>query len=77
MQSKDSPAGNNSKRKTNAYLKYSGMASQLLVLILVAAWLGGKIDTYFHLEKRWFTAFMVLFFFSGWFYQLYRDVTKS
>ncbi len=67
---------NKVKRKTDSYLKYSGMATQLMVLIFVAVWIGKKIDGYFHTEKPWFTAGLVLFFFTGWFYQLYRDVSK-
>ncbi len=64
------------KKKTDAYLKYSGMASQLLILIFLAIWIGKKLDHYFHTERQWFTVGLVLFFFVTWFYQLYRDVTK-
>ena len=62
--------------KPYAYMKYAGMATQLLVMMLIAVWLGGKADTYFGFEKPWATIALVFIFMSGWFARLYYDLVK-
>jgi len=67
----------NLKREVNSYLKYSSLGLQLLFTILVAGWLGYKIDEYFSFK---FPAFMLsLGFgaFAGFLYQLYRKIKKG
>ena len=67
----------NQTKNTNKYLKYSGMAFQLLVLMLTAAYLGKWIDQKLNLENPWFTLGLILLFFFSWFYRLYKDVTSD
>lgn len=65
------------KREANAYLKYSGLGLQLLLTILIAGWIGYKIDQYFALK---FPVFMLLLgfgAFGGTMFQLYRKLKKE
>ena len=48
------------KAASNVYLKYSGMAFQMGIIILVGALLGRKLDNYFHSPKPWFTVALSL-----------------
>lgn len=41
--------------KADAYLKYSGMAIQMGVIILVGALVGQKLDHYFQTERPYLT----------------------
>jgi F0F1-type ATP synthase assembly protein I len=62
---------------SNAYLKYSGMAVQLFVLVAVAAWLGQKIDKALETSKPFFTIVLILLFTSGFFYKLIKDLNRK
>jgi len=53
------------------------MATQLLVLIFIAVYLGGLLDRYFNSDQGWFTISFVIVFFCGWFYGLYRDLIND
>ncbi len=64
-------------RKTNQYLKYSGMALQLFVLLAIAAWLGQKIDEKLASSKPYFTIILILLFTGGFFYRLVKDLTRK
>lgn len=48
------------KAASNVYLKYSGMAFQMGIIILIGALLGRKLDTYFQSPKPWFTVALSL-----------------
>lgn len=37
----------------NAFLKYSGIGTQLLVTIAFGVWLGSKIDSYLQNKQPW------------------------
>ena len=65
------------KKNANSYMKYSGMAMQLLVLMLIAVNLGGWLDKKYELQDGWFTILFVILFFFGWFYSLYKDLIKD
>ena len=43
------------KRPLNAYAKYSGIAFQMVAVILVGVWGGVKLDEHFELETPLFT----------------------
>lgn len=65
------------KKGTNAYLKWSGLAFQLLGGIGLFGWLGYKLDN--HLELK-FPVFMLLFgflVFGGIMYQVYKSVKNQ
>lgn len=64
------------KQPVNTYLKYSGLAFQLLATIGIFGWLGYKLDQYLSLK---FPAFMLLFGFLGFgamMIQLYRSLKQ-
>lgn len=65
------------KKQTNTYMKYSGLAFQLLGSIGVFGWLGYKLDQ--HLELQ-FPAFMLAFGFLAFgavLYQVYRSIKNQ
>lgn len=74
MQNKDN---SKAKKKSNAYLKYSGIAFQLAAIIFLAIWGGQKLDEYLGNEKPLITMLLTLFFFSGYMYKLYNDLTND
>ncbi|HEY4651035.1 MAG TPA: AtpZ/AtpI family protein [Pontibacter sp.] len=37
------------------YLKYSGIAFQMIGVLVIAAWIGMKLDEYFATQNPWFT----------------------
>ncbi|MFN3840830.1 MAG: AtpZ/AtpI family protein [Cyclobacteriaceae bacterium] len=60
----------------NAYLRYSGLALQLLITIGIFGWLGYKLDQWLLLP---FPVFMLLFgilAFAGMLYQVYRSLNS-
>jgi F0F1-type ATP synthase assembly protein I len=59
------------------YLRYSGLAVQLLAAIGLFGWLGYKLDSYLNIR---FPAFMLLFgflAFGGMMIQLYRTIKRD
>ena len=64
----------NSNSGKNQYLRYTGMAFQLLVLLLFGAWLGGKADRYFNSSEPYFTAGILLFFLIAYLVKIYYDL---
>jgi hypothetical protein len=71
------PDPSDNKKPTNAYLKYSGLAFQLLAVIGFFGWLGYRLDQYLAIQ---FPAFMLLFgflAFGGMMYQIYRSINQS
>jgi hypothetical protein len=65
------------KKQANNYLKYSGLAIQLLAAIGFFGWLGYELDRYLHLK---FPVFMLLFgflAFAGMMVQLYRSINRD
>ncbi|HEX5171165.1 MAG TPA: AtpZ/AtpI family protein [Cyclobacteriaceae bacterium] len=70
--------GNKSpKEEFNSYLKYSGLGLQLLLTILVAGWVGYKIDGYLSLKFPAFMLLLGLTAFAGSLYQVYRNIRKD
>jgi F0F1-type ATP synthase assembly protein I len=62
------------KEPVNSYLKYSGLAFQLLAAIGIFGWLGYKLDNYLSLK---FPVFMLLLGFLGFaaiMVQIYRSL---
>lgn len=71
------PSPNKKLKPYNSYLKYSGLAIQLLAAMFFAGWLGYLLDGYLELK---FPAFMLLFGFTafgGMMYQVYKSVKKD
>ena len=64
-------------KSSNQYLKYSGMAIQLFVLIGVGAWLGQKIDQKLSTSSPFFTIILILLFTGGFFYRLVKELSRK
>jgi len=60
----------------NSYLKYSGLAIQLLVVIGVFGWLGYQIDRWLGLRFPVFMLLLGLLGFAGIMYQIYRSLNR-
>lgn len=76
MESPD-PSPHRKSNQYSNYLRYSGLAVQLLAAIGVFGWLGYKLDVYLELK---FPAFMLLFgflAFAGVMVQLYRTIKQD
>jgi uncharacterized membrane protein YfcA len=58
---KQEPKPSANKKKFDAYLKYSGMAFQMGIIILLGTFAGKKLDAYFDTEQPLFTVFLALF----------------
>jgi F0F1-type ATP synthase assembly protein I len=61
----------------NSYLKYSGLAVQLLAAIGVCGWIGYKIDHWLNLKLPVFMLVLGLLGFGGTMYQVYRSLNKE
>jgi F0F1-type ATP synthase assembly protein I len=67
----------NPPSQSNSYLKYSGLAIQLLGAIGFFGWLGYLLDHYMKIK---FPAFMLLFgflAFGGMMVQIYRSINRE
>ena len=61
----------------NSYLRYSGLALQLLVTIGVCGWLGYKADQYFGNKYPLFMLLLGFLGFGGSLYQIYRSINRQ
>lgn len=57
----------------NSYLKYSGMAFQMAVILIIGAVAGKKLDEYYQTERPYFTLILVIFAIIGAFYLTLKD----
>lgn len=60
---KDKPSGKKNRKpdgKLQNYMKYSGMAFQMAIIILVGAFLGQKLDERVQTERPYFTVALSL-----------------
>jgi hypothetical protein len=66
----------NSKKPNpyNSYLRYSGLAIQLLATIGICGWVGHKIDQWLDLRFPAFMLTLGLIGFAGIMYQVYRSI---
>lgn len=61
----------------NSYLKYSGLAVQLLAAIGLCGWVGYKIDHWLSLKLPVFMLVLGFLGFGGTLYQVYRSLNKE
>jgi hypothetical protein len=62
---------------SNSYLKYSGLAVQLFVLLFAGAWLGRKLDEWLHTPDPYFTILLILLFAGAFFYRLVKELSRK
>ena len=60
--------------KYNAILKYSGLAFQMIALVLIFTYGGYKLDQYLGLKIPVFTIVFILAALFGYLYKLMRDL---
>jgi hypothetical protein len=71
------PSHNKKLSQYSPYLKYSGLAFQLLAAIAFFGWLGYRLDAWLEIK---FPAFMLLFgflAFAGMMFQVYRSIKRD
>jgi len=64
-------------QKINSILKYSGLAFQMIGILLVFTWLGRKGDQYFGFKTPWLTLACILFALFGIMYKIIKDFSKK
>lgn len=78
MAPKQGPLPPNKKpSQYNSYLKYSGLALQLLLTITVCGWLGYKADQYVGNKYPIFMLLLGFLGFGGSLYQIYRSINRQ
>jgi ATP synthase protein I len=65
------------KKSTNAFLRYSGMAFQMIVVLLIAAYAGQWLDDHFQNKQPWFTLVLLLLGVTASMYLIIKTVTKQ
>jgi hypothetical protein len=61
----------------NSYLRYSGLAIQLFVVIGFFGWLGFKIDHWLTLKFPVFLLLLGFSSFGGMMFQIYRSINRD
>jgi hypothetical protein len=61
----------------NNYLRYSGLALQMLIAIGISGWLGYEADQYFGNKYPIIMLLLGLFGFAGSLYQVYRSINRQ
>lgn len=65
------------KGKLQSYLKYSGLAFQMLVVLGVAAYGGMQLDAYMGNKNPWFTIIFMVIGVVGSIYKIIVSVIKQ
>ena len=65
------------KKSTNAFMRYSGMAFQMIAVLLIAAYAGQWLDKHFQNEQPWFTLVLLLIGVTASMYLIIKTVTKN
>ncbi|QMU26897.1 AtpZ/AtpI family protein [Adhaeribacter radiodurans] len=64
------------KGKLQSYLKYSGLAFQMLMVLGIAAYAGMRLDAYLGNKNPWFTIAFMLLGVIGSIYKIIISVMK-
>lgn len=68
---------NRKLKQSSNYLRYSGLAVQLLITIAVCGWIGYKADQYFGNKYPILMLLLGFFGFGGSMYQVYRSINRQ
>jgi hypothetical protein len=71
------PSQHKKQNQYNSYLKYSGLAIQLLVAIGVFGFIGYKIDQWLEIQFPAFMLTLGFLAFGGMMFQVYRSINKE
>jgi len=69
----ENPDGKKPVKRSTEYLKYSGMAVQMAVILFLGTYGGQKLDAHFQLETPWFTLAGALLGIVAAFYLTLKD----
>ena len=75
-ESQDPSTPHKKSSQYNSYLKYSGLAVQLLGAIFVCGWIGSKIDHWLAMKLPIFMIILGLLGFAGVMVQVYRSINR-
>ncbi len=64
-------------KATKNYMRYSGMAFQIVGYIIVGIFLGKQLDKYFETSKPIFTALLSVVFLIAYFVKLVADLSRK
>ena len=67
----------NTKKTANAFVRYSGMAFQMIAVLLLAAYSGQWLDNHFQNKQPWFTLVLLLIGVTASMYLIIKTVTKN
>lgn len=59
------------------YMKYSGMAFQIVAYVLVGVFVGKQLDKLLDTSRPYFTALCSILFLSAFFIKLVRDLSQN
>ena len=68
---------NNSGKNQNQYIRFTGIAFEMLAFILLGYWLGQKANDYFEIESPILTLIGILLGVGGSMYNLIRKLPKD
>jgi len=75
---KPNPSSKSSEgRSTSPYMKYSGMAFQLIAGTILGYWLGTKVDGWLDMKSPVFTIGLAMLFTIGTLVKVIRDLMKE
>lgn len=74
MSKKQTEKSPSKKENPNVVLKYSGMVFQIFIALVIAAFIGQKLDAYFGLEKPLLTAAAVILVLPLVLYSILKDL---
>ncbi len=78
MEPRPEPSTPNKKPNPfNSYLRYSGLAIQMLATIGVLGWLGYQADRYWNHKYPLLMLLLGFIGFAGSLYQVYRSITRE
>ncbi|MBK0404282.1 AtpZ/AtpI family protein [Adhaeribacter sp. BT258] len=77
MESENEELKENTKKSANAFVRYSGMAFQMIAVLLLAAYSGQWLDDHFQNKQPWFTLVLLLIGVTASMYLIIKTVTKN
>ncbi len=65
---------NKPKSTQKSIMKYSGMAFELLAIVLISVYLGSWIDDYFGFQKPYIMLLLIIVLFVGYMIRMFKDL---
>lgn len=71
------PTRSEAKKASTSYLKYSGLAFQMVFLLAAGWWIGSYGDQYFGFSEPYLAITGALLLLVGLFFKIYRDIMQD